>query len=208
MQKAILAKKIGMTQVFSEAGEFIPVTVLQAEPNVVVQKKTIENDGYEAIKVGFEEKKKNVIKPQKGQFDKAGVTPRRILKEFKLEDISTYEVGSEIKVDIFSAGDKVDATGVSKGKGTQGPIKRHNQSRGPMSHGSKYHRGGGSMGAATSPGRVFKGKKLAGRMGNEKVTIQNLEIVRTDAEQNLILIKGNVPGPKNAVVLIKNSVKA
>ncbi|MCL2611055.1 MAG: 50S ribosomal protein L3 [Defluviitaleaceae bacterium] len=208
MQKAILAKKIGMTQVFSETGEFIPVTVLQAEPNVVVQKKTIENDGYEAIKVGFEEKKKNVIKPQKGQFDKAGVSPRRILKEFKLEDISAYEVGSEIKVDIFAAGDKVDATGVSKGKGTQGPIKRHNQSRGPMSHGSKYHRGGGSMGAATSPGRVFKGKKLAGRMGNEKVTIQNLEIVRTDAEQNLILIKGNVPGPKNAVVLIKNSVKA
>lgn len=197
-----------MTQVFSETGEFIPVTVLQAEPNVVVQKKTIENDGYEAIKVGFEEKKKNVIKPQKGQFDKAGVSPRRILKEFKLEDISAYEVGSEIKVDIFAAGDKVDATGVSKGKGTQGPIKRHNQSRGPMSHGSKYHRGGGSMGAATSPGRVFKGKKLAGRMGNEKVTIQNLEIVRTDAEQNLILIKGNVPGPKNAVVLIKNSVKA
>ncbi|MCL1924509.1 MAG: 50S ribosomal protein L3 [Defluviitaleaceae bacterium] len=208
MQKAILAKKIGMTQVFSETGEFIPVTVLKAEPNVVVQKKTIENDGYEAIKVGFDDKKKNVTKPQKGQFDKAGVTPKKVLKEFKLQDISAYEVGSEIKVDIFAAGDKVDATATSKGKGTQGPIKRHNQSRGPMSHGSKYHRGGGSMGAATSPGRVFKGKKLAGRMGNEQVTIQNLEIVRTDAEDNLILIKGNVPGPKNSVVLIKNSVKA
>ena len=208
MQKAILAKKLGMTQVFSETGEFIPVTVLQAEPNVVVQKKTIENDGYEAIKVGFLEKTKNVIKPQKGQFEKAGVTPKRILKEFRLEDISSYEVGAEIKVDIFASGDKVDATGVSKGKGTQGPIKRHGQSRGPMSHGSKYHRGGGSMGAATSPGRVFKGKKLAGHMGSKQVTVQNLEIVRTELENNLILVKGNVPGPKNAVVLIKNSVKA
>ena len=207
MQKAILAKKIGMTQVFSETGEFIPVTVLQAESNVVVQKKTIENDGYEAIKVGFEEKNKNVIKPHKGQFEKAGVAPRRILKEFRLEDISSYEVGSEIKVDIFASGDKIDATGISKGKGTQGPIKRHGQSRGPMSHGSKYHRGGGSMGAATSPGRVFKGKKLAGHMGNKQVTVQNLEIVRTELENNLILVKGNVPGPKNAVVLIKNSVK-
>ena len=209
MQKAIVAKKIGMTQIFAENGLLIPVTVLEAGPCVVTQKKTVENDGYDAIQVGFGEiKPKKVNKPMKGHFDKAGVVPTKILKELRLDDTSAYEVGSEIKADVFAAGDKVDATGISKGKGYQGPIKRHGQSRGPMAHGSKYHRGVGSLSSATTPGKVKKGKKMAGHMGSVKVTIQNLEVVRADAEKNLLLIKGAVPGNKGAVIVIKNSVKA
>ena len=209
MQKAIVAKKIGMTQIFAENGLLIPVTVLEAGPCVVTQKKTEENDGYNAIQVGFGEvKAKKVNKPMKGHFDKAGVVPTKILKELRLDDTSAYEVGSEIKADVFAAGDKVDATGVSKGKGYQGPIKRHGQSRGPMAHGSKYHRGVGSLSSATTPGKVKKGKKMAGHMGSVQVTVQNLEVVRADAEKNLLLIKGAVPGNKGAVLVIKNSVKA
>lgn len=209
MQKAIIAKKIGMTQIFAENGLLIPVTVLEAGPCVVTQKKTVENDGYDAIQVGFGEiKAKKVNKPMKGHFDKAGVVPTKILKELRLDDTSAYEVGSEIKADVFAAGDKVDATGVSKGKGYQGPIKRHGQSRGPMAHGSKYHRGVGSLSSATTPGKVKKGKKMAGHMGSVQVTVQNLEVVRADAEKNLLLIKGAVPGNKGAVIVIKNSVKA
>lgn len=209
MKKAILAKKVGMTQVFTENGVLVPVTVLEAGPCTVVQKKTLENDGYEAIQIGFGEAKlKQTTKAKKGHFDKANLKVNKVLKEFRLEDISSYDVGSEIKADIFIAGEKVDITGVSKGKGTQGPIKRHGQSRGPMSHGSKYHRGVGSLGAATSPGRVMKGKKMAGRMGGVDITVQNLEIVRTDADKNLVLVKGAVPGAKGTVLFIKDSVKA
>ena len=209
MNKAILGRKIGMTQVFAENGLVIPVTVVEAGPCVVVQKKTNEKDGYEAIQVGFGEvKPKHTTKPVMGHFAKAGITIRKVLREFRFEDVSSYEVGSEIKADIFVPGDKVDVSGVSKGKGYQGPIKRHGQSRGPMAHGSKYHRGVGSMGAATSPGRVFKGKKMAGHMGHVNVTVQNLEIVRADAEKNLILVKGALPGPKGSLVCIKESVKA
>ncbi len=208
MKKAIIAKKIGMTQVFTDTGNLIPVTVLEAGPCVVVQKKTAEKDGYNAIQVGFQdEKPKRVIKPMKGHFAKASVTPKRYLKEFRLEDISGYEPGTEIKADVFATGDKVDVTGKSKGKGTQGPIKRHNFSRGPVTHGSKYHRGVGSLSSGTSPGRVKKGKKMAGRMGNEIVTVQNLTVVRSDADKNLILLKGVVPGPKGAILIIKDSVK-
>jgi large subunit ribosomal protein L3 len=209
MQKAIIAKKIGMTQIFAENGLLIPVTVLEAGPCVVTQKKTEENDGYNAIQVGFGDVKvKKVNKPMKGHFDKAGVEPKKVLKEFKLDDISAYEVGAEIKADVFAAGDKVDVTGTSKGHGYQGPIKRHGQHRGPMAHGSKFHRAVGSLSSATTPGKVKKGKKMAGQMGSVKVRIQNLEIVRADAEKNLVLIKGAVPGAKGAVLVIKNSVKA
>ena len=209
MQKAIIAKKIGMTQVFTDNGILIPVTVLEAGPCVVTQKKTVENDGYDAIQVGFGEiKAKKVNKPMAGQFKKAGVEPKKVLKEFRLDDTSAYEVGAEIKADVFAAGDKVDVTGISKGKGYQGPIKRHGQSRGPMAHGSKFHRAVGSLSSATTPGKVKKGKKMAGQMGRVRVTIQNLEIVRADAEKNLLLIKGAVPGNKGTVVVIKDSVKA
>lgn len=209
MQKAIIAKKIGMTQIFAESGEMIPVTVLEAGPCVVTQLKTVENDGYKAVQVGFEDRKEQrVNKPTKGHFDKAGVGYKRIVKEFRFEDAETYEVGQEIKADMFVAGDIVDVSGVSKGKGFQGAIKRHNQSRGPMAHGSKYHRRVGSMGQASSPGKVFKGKKLPGQMGNVNVTVQNLEVVRVDLEDNLILIKGAVPGPKKAILTIRDAVKA
>lgn len=209
MQKAIIAEKIGMTQVFADNGLLIPVTVLEAGPCVVTQKKTVENDGYEAIQVGFGEiKAKKVNKPMKGHFDKAGVEAKKVLKEFRLEDTSAYEVGAEIKADVFAAGDKVDVTGTSKGKGYQGPIKRHGQSRGPMGHGSKFHRAVGSLSSATTPGKVKKGKKMAGQMGSVKITVQNLEIVKADAEKNLLLIKGAVPGNKGTVVVIKDSVKA
>lgn len=209
MKKAIIAKKIGMTQIFAEDGTLVPVTVLEAGPCVVTQKKTMENDGYEAIQVGFGEiKAKHVNSPSKGHFEKAGVEPTKLLKEFKLEDISSYEVGSEIKVDVFANGDKVDVSGISKGKGFQGAIKRHNQSRGPMSHGSKYHRGVGSLSSATTPGKVKKGKKMPGHMGSVNVTVQNLEVVRADAEKNLLLIKGAVPGNKGSILVIKDSVKA
>lgn len=209
MKKAILAKKIGMTQIFDEANMLIPVTVLEAGPCTVVQKKTVENDGYEAIQMGFiDAKEKQLIKPEKGHFAKAGVTAKKHLKEFRLEDISAYEVGTEIKADVFVAGDKIDVVGISKGKGYQGTIKKYNQSRGPMGHGSKSHRVAGSMGAATSPGRVMKGKGLPSHMGSVQITVQNLEVVRVDADKNLILVKGAVPGSKGTIITIKDSVKA
>lgn len=207
MKKAILARKVGMTQIFNEAGELVPVTVLQAGPCVVTQVKTVENDGYAAVQVGFEDiREKLVNKPVKGMFDKAGVSYKRFVREFKLE--GEYAVKDEIKAEIFEAGDKVDVTAVAKGKGFQGAIKRHGQSRGPMAHGSKYHRHAGSNGACSSPSKVFKGKKMPGHMGGKQVTTQNLEIVRVDAEKNLLLVKGAVPGPKKALVTIKESVKA
>lgn len=207
MKKAILARKVGMTQIFNEAGELVPVTVLQAGPCVVTQVKTVENDGYAAVQVGFEDiREKLVNKPVKGMFDKAGVSYKRFVRELKLE--GDYAVKDEIKADVFEAGDKIDATAVAKGKGFQGAIKRHGQSRGPMAHGSKYHRHAGSNGSATTPGRVFKGKHMPGHMGAVRVTVQNLEVVRVDAEQNLILVKGSVPGPKKSLVMIKESVKA
>jgi len=208
MTKAILAKKLGMTQVFTETGVMVPVTVLEAGPCTVVQKKTVENDGYEAIQVGFGDVKANkVVKPAKGHFAKAGVEPTKVLKEMKLENADTFDVGAVIKADIFAVGDRVDVSGVSKGKGFQGAIKRHGQSRGPMAHGSKYHRGVGSMGSSASPSKVRKGKNMPGHMGSVKVTIQNLDVIRTDADKNLILVKGAVPGPKGALLFIKESVK-
>ena len=207
MKKAILAKKVGMTQIFNEAGELVPVTVLQAGPCVVTQVKTIENDGYEAVQVGFEDiREKLVNKPVKGMFDKAGVSYKRYVREFKLE--GEYSVKDEIKVDVFEAGDKIDATAIAKGKGFQGAIKRHGQSRGPMAHGSKYHRHAGSNGACSDPSKVFKGKHMPGHMGSKKITVQNLVVVRVDAENNLLLVKGSVPGPKKSLVTIKESVKA
>ena len=209
MKKAILATKVGMTQIFNEDGVLTPVTVLQAGPCVVTQVKTVENNGYSAVQVGFVDKREKLVnKPMKGQFDKAGVSYKRFVREFRLEDAESYEVAQEIKADIFSAGEKVDATAISKGKGFQGAIKRHGQSRGPMAHGSKYHRHAGSNGACSDPSRVFKGKKMAGHMGNKKVTVQNLEIVRVDAENNLLLVKGAVPGPKKSLVTIKATVKS
>ena len=209
MKKAILATKVGMTQIFSEDGTLTPVTVLQAGPCVVTQVKTADNDGYEAVQVGFMDKRERLVnKPLKVHFDKAGVSCKRYVKEFKLENAADYKVADEIKADIFAAGDKVDATAISKGKGFQGAIKRHGQHRGPMAHGSKFHRHAGSNGSATTPGRVFKGKKMPGQMGHKKITIQNLEVVRVDVENNLILVKGAVPGPKKALVTLKETVKA
>ena len=209
MKKAILATKVGMTQIFNEDGVLTPVTVLQAGPCVVTQVKTVENDGYSAVQVGFVDKREKLVnKPMKGQFDKAGVSYKRFVREFRFEDAESYEVAQEIKVDIFTAGEKVDATAISKGKGFQGAIKRHGQSRGPMAHGSKYHRHAGSNGAASDPSRVFKGKKMAGHMGNKKVTVQNLEIIKVDTENNLLLVKGAVPGPKKSLVTIKETVKS
>ena len=225
MKKAILATKVGMTQIFNEDGVLVPVTVLEAGPCVVTQVKTVENDGYEAIQVGFGEKKEKIVnkdkggkkeiahrhginKAVKGHLAKAGVSGKRYLREFKFENAAEYQVAQEIKADIFAVGDKVDATAISKGKGFQGAIKRHNQHRGPMTHGSKFHRHAGSNGAASDPSKVFKGKKMPGHMGSKRITIQNLEIVRVDAENNLILVKGSVPGPKKSLVTIKESVKA
>ena len=209
MKKAILATKVGMTQIFNEDGVLTPVTVLQAGPCVVTQVKTVENDGYDAGQVGYVDKREKLVtKPVKGHFDKAGVSYKRYVREFRFENASEYSVKDEIKADIFAAGDKIDATAVSKGKGFQGAIKRHGQHRGPMAHGSKFHRHQGSNGSATTPGRVFKGKGMPGHMGNVKVTIQNLEIVRVDAENSLILVKGAVPGPKKSLVTIKETVKA
>jgi large subunit ribosomal protein L3 len=208
MKKAILAQKVGMTQIFSDNGVLVPVTVLQAGPCVVTQVKTAENDGYEAVQVGFGEIRENLVnKPKKGHFAKAGVSSKRFLREFKFENAAEYSLGQEIKVDIFAVGDKIDATGISKGKGFQGAIKRHGLSRGPMKHGSKYHRHAGSNGAATSPGRVFKGKHMPGQTGNVKVTVQNLEVVRIDTENNVILVKGAVPGPKKSMIVLKETVK-
>ena len=206
--KAVLGRKLGMTQVFAEDGRLVPVTVIEAGPMVVTQIKNKETDGYEAVQVAFGEvKEKRVNKPLRGHFAKAGVGFKKFVREFKVEDLSAYSLAQEIKVDVFEAGEKVDAIGTSKGKGFQGPIKRHNQSRGPMTHGSRYHRGPGTMGAASDPSRVFKGKKLAGHMGAERVTIQNLEVVKVDVEKNLILIKGAVPGPKKGLVVIKKAIK-
>ena len=208
MKKAILATKVGMTQIFDENGSLIPVTVLQATPNVVTQVKTVENDGYAAVQVGFGEIRDILVnKPRKGHFAKAGVANKRSLREFKFENAGEYAVGQEIKADIFAEGDKIDATGISKGKGFQGAIKRHGLSRGPMGHGSKYHRHAGSNGPATTPGRVFKGKHMPGQMGAVKVTVQNLEVVKVDTENNLLLVKGAVPGSKKALVVLKETVK-
>ena len=208
MNKAILTTKVGMTQIFNEDGVLTPVTVLQAGPCVVTQVKTVENDGYSAVQVGFADKRAKLVnKPLKGQFDKAGVPYKRYLREFRFDNAETYSVKDEIKVDVFTAGEKVDATAISKGKGFQGAIKRHGQSRGPMAHGSKYHRHAGSNGACSSPSKVFKGKKMPGHMGTKRITVQNLEIVRVDAENNLLLVKGSVPGPKKALVTIKETVK-
>ena len=224
MKKAILATKIGMTQIFDETGALVPVTVLQAGPCVVTQVKTVENDGYSAVQVGYVDKKakenikdksgkKEVIhrhgvnKAQQGHFAKAGVSCKRYVREFKFENAEEYTLGAEIKADIFAAGDKIDASAISKGKGFQGAIKRLGQHRGPMAHGSKFHRHQGSNGACSSPSRVFKGKGMPGHMGCEKVTVQNLVVVKVDADKNLILVKGAVPGPKKALVTIKETVK-
>ena len=225
MKKAILATKVGMTQIFKEDGSLVPVTVLQAGPCVVTQIKTVENDGYEAVQVGFVDKKERITnkdkngkkevvhrhgvgKAMKGHFDKAGVTSKRFLREFKFDNTEEYALGNEIKADIFAAGDKVDASAISKGKGFQGAIKRHGQHRGPMAHGSKFHRHQGSNGACSSPSRVFKGKGMPGHMGCVKVTVQNLEVVRVDADKNLILVKGSVPGPRKGLVTLREAVKA
>ena len=208
MKKAILATKVGMTQIFDENGVLIPVTVLQAGPCVVTQVKTVDNDGYKAVQVGFVDKREKLVnKPVKGHFDKAGVSYKRYVRELKLENAEEYSVKDEIKADIFAAGDKIDANAMSKGKGFQGAIKRHGQHRGPMAHGSKFHRHQGSNGSATTPGRVFKGKGMPGQMGNKQITIQNLEIVKVDAENNLLLVKGSVPGPKKSLVTVKETVK-
>ena len=209
MKKAILATKVGMTQIFNEDGVLTPVTVLQAGPCVVTQVKTVENDGYAAVQVGFvDTREKLVNKAEKGHFDKAGVAYKKFVREFRLENAAEYAPAQEIKADIFAAGDKIDATAVSKGKGFQGAIKRLGQHRGPMAHGSKFHRHQGSNGACSDPSKVFKGKGMPGHMGSVKVTIQNLEVVRVDAENNLLLVKGAVPGPKKSLVTIKESVKS
>ena len=224
MKKAILATKVGMTQIFNAEGVLVPVTVLEAGPCVVTQVKTVENDGYSAVQVGFVDKKEKAVdkdaagkkeirhrhgvnKALAGHFAKAGVASKRFVREFKFENAEEYKLADVITADIFAEGDKVDATAISKGKGFQGAIKRHNHHRGPMAHGSKFHRHHGSNGACSSPSRVFKGKKMPGHMGHVKVTVQNLEIVRVDAEKNLLLIKGAVPGPKKSLVTIKETVK-
>ena len=225
MKKAILATKVGMTQIFNEDGVLVPVTVLQAGPCVVTQVKTVENDGYAAVQVGFVDKKEKIVnvdkngskeirnrhgvtKAEKGHFDKAGVSYKRYVREFKFEDAENYSVKDEIKADIFAAGDKIDATAVSKGKGFQGAIKRYGQHRGPMTHGSKFHRHQGSNGSSSDPSRVFKGKGMPGHMGAKQITLQNLEVVKVDAENNLILVKGAVPGPKKSLVTLKETVKS
>ena len=209
MKKAILATKVGMTQIFDEMGNTIPETVLQAGPCVVTQVKTEENDGYSAIQVGYGDiREKLVNKPRKGQFDKAEVPCKRFLREFRFENAGDYQVKQEIKADIFAAGDHVDATAITKGKGFQGAIRRHGQSRGPMAHGSKYHRHAGSNGTSSDPSRVFPGKHMPGHMGDVKATVQNLEVVKVDADNNLILVKGSVPGSKKSLITLKESVKA
>ena len=208
MKKGILAKKIGMTQIFLEDGKMLPVTVLEAGPCTVIQKKTVETDGYNAVKVAFGDiREKLVNKPMKGEFAKANVEVKRYMKEFKLDDVSNINVGDEIKVDVFAAGDTVDASGITKGHGFQGNIKRHGQHRGPMSHGSMYHRRPGSMGATSDPGRVYKGKKLPGHMGSVKVTIINLDVVKVDADKNLLFVKGSVPGIKGSLLCLRDSIK-
>ncbi len=209
MKKAIIGKKIGMTQIFDETGKVVPVTVIEAGPCVVAQVKTTETDGYNAIQLGYGDvKESKVNNPEKGHFKKAGIALKKHLREFRMDSVEEVKVGDEIKVDTFAVGDKVDIQGTSKGKGFQGVIKRHGQSRGPMGHGSMYHRRPGSMGPTSTPGRVFKGKKLPGHMGVETVTIQNLAVVKVDLDKNVILVKGSVPGAKGAILKIKTSVKA
>ena len=208
MKTGLIGKKVGMTQIFDEAGKVIPVTVIEAEPCVVAQIKTKETDGYDAVQLGFGEiKEKKLNKPVKGHFAKANVTPKKHLREFRLDSLENVKVGDELKADVFAAGDKIDVQGTSKGKGFQGVIKRHGQSRGPMGHGSMYHRRPGSMGSTSTPGRVFKGKKLPGHMGVATVTIQNLDVVRVDMDKNVILVKGSVPGNKGAILKIKSAAK-
>lgn len=207
MAKGILGKKIGMTQIFSTKGELIPVTVIEVTPNVVLQKKTVDTDGYQAVQLGFCDKKENLAtKPEVGHASKANTTPKRFIKEFTGEEMEVFEVGQEVKANIFAEGEIVDVTGTSKGKGYQGVIKRHNFHRGPMAHGSGYHRGTGSMGSIDAA-RIKKGKKLPGRMGGEQVTVQNLEVVKVDLEKNVMLVRGNVPGAKNSFVVVTNAVK-
>lgn len=209
MKKAIIGKKIGMTQIFNETGKVIPVTVIEAGPCVVAQVKTYETDGYDAIQLGYGDVKENKVnKPVKGHYAKASLTPKKHLREFRVDEIESYKVGDEVKADTFAVGDKIDVQGTSKGKGFQGVIKRHGQHRGPMGHGSMYHRRPGSMGSTSTPGRVFKGKKLPGHMGVQTITIQNLDVVRVDMDKNVILVKGSVPGVKGAILKIKASVKA
>lgn len=209
MKKAILGKKLGMTQIFNENGRVIPVTVIEAGPCVVVQKKTEEKDGYKSIQIGFGDiREKLVNKPLKGHFAKSGVSLKRFLKEFKVDNINEYEVGQEIKADIFAEGDRIDVSGISKGKGFQGVIRRWNAQRGPMSHGSKFHRAVGSMGASSDPSRTFKNKKMPGHMGNKNTTVLNLQVAKVIPEKNIILIKGGVPGPNKSFVSIKDTVKA
>ena len=209
MKKAILATKVGMTQIFDEKGTLVPVTVLQAGPCVVTQVKTVANDGYSAVQVGFVDKREKLVnKPVKGHFDKAGVSYKRFVREFRLDDAENYSVKDEIKADVFAAGEKVDATAISKGKGFQGAIKKNGQHRGPMAHGSKFHRHQGSNGACSDPSKVFKGKGMPGHMGHKQITVQNLEIVKVDVENNLLLVKGAVPGPKKALVTVKETVKS
>ena len=209
MKKVIIGKKLGMTQIFDEKGRVIPVTIIEAMPNVIAQVKTIETDGYNAIQLAYGEvKESKVNKPVKGHFAKAGITPKKHLREFRVDSAEEYKVGDEIKADTFTAGDKIDVQGTSKGKGFQGVIKRHGQSRGPMGHGSMYHRRPGSMGPTSTPGRVFKGKKLPGHMGNQTITIQNLEVIKVDLDKNVILVKGSVPGAKGAILKLKTSVKS
>lgn len=209
MNKGLIGKKLGMTQIFDEQGKVIPVTVIEAGPCVVAQVKTVETDGYNAIQLGFGDVKESKInKPEKGHFAKSKLTPKKHLREFRLDSVENINVGDELKADTFTAGDQLDIRGTSKGKGFQGVIKRHGQSRGPMGHGSMYHRRPGSMGPTSTPGRVFKGKKLPGHMGSQTITIQNLEVVRVDLDKNVILVKGSVPGAKGAILKLKTSVKS
>ena len=209
MKKAIIGKKIGMTQIFDKTGKVIPVTAIEAGPCVIAQIKTVETDGYDAVQLGYGDVKESKLnKPEKGHFAKAGVANKKHLREFRLDSLEGLNVGDELKADTFAAGDKVDIQGTSKGKGFQGVIKRHGQSRGPMGHGSMYHRRPGSMGPTSTPGRVFKGKKLPGHMGVQTITIQNLDVVKVDTDKNVILVKGSVPGVKGAILKIKTSVKA
>ena len=209
MKKGIIGRKVGMTQIFDEKGNVIPVTAIETEGNIVAQIKTVETDGYQSVQLGYGDvKDKHINKPEAGHFAKAGLEAKKHLREFRLDSVENYKVGDEVKVDIFEAGEKVDIQGTSKGKGFQGVIKRHGQHRGPMGHGSMYHRRPGSMGSTSTPGRVFKGKKLPGHMGKVTVTIQNLEIVKVDTDKNVLLVKGSVPGPKGAILKVKSTVKA
>ena len=209
MKKGIIGRKVGMTQIFDEKGNVIPVTAIETEGNIVAQIKTVETDGYQSVQLGYGDvKDKHINKPEAGHFAKAKLPNKKHLREFRLDSVENYKVGDEVKVDIFEAGEKVDIQGTSKGKGFQGVIKRHGQHRGPMGHGSMYHRRPGSMGATSTPGRVFKGKKLPGHMGKVTVTIQNLEIVKVDTDKNVLLVKGSVPGPKGAILKVKSTVKA